>query len=80
RTDADLKRNQVRMDISKDWIEQKKASIIEVNAIGDNKLLQMIGLVHLGDWVSLILAEENNTDPVSIDAIDHLKSELAKLP
>ncbi|NQX90878.1 MAG: bifunctional phosphoglucose/phosphomannose isomerase [Flavobacteriales bacterium] len=80
RTDGDLKRNQVRMDISKDWIEQKNASIVEVKAIGDNKLFQMIGLVHLGDWVSLILAEENQIDPVSIDAIHHLKSELAKLP
>jgi len=80
RTADDYERNSIRMDISKEWIENKKANVIEVRAKGSNPIERMIHLVNLGDWVSLLIAEANNTDPVSIEAIDHLKSELAKQP
>ena len=80
RTADDYERNSIRMDISKEWIENKKANVIEVRAKGSNPIEGMIHLVNLGDWVSLLIAEANNTDPVSIEAIDHLKSELAKQP
>ncbi|MGB1031251.1 MAG: bifunctional phosphoglucose/phosphomannose isomerase [Flavobacteriales bacterium] len=80
RTENDYQRNKMRMNISKEWIENKAAKVIEVEAKGDNPLERMLYLVNLGDWVSLLIAEANGTDPVSIEAIDHLKSELAKQP
>lgn len=75
----DHPRNQKRMEITKEWIEQKRADIVEIHAKGENRLQRMISLVNLGDWVSLLIAEQKGCDPVAIDAIDHLKSELAKL-
>ena len=75
----DHPRNQKRMEITKEWIEQKRAEVVQIHAKGDNRLQRMISLVNLGDWVSLLLAEQKGCDPVTIDAIDHLKSELAKL-
>jgi glucose/mannose-6-phosphate isomerase len=34
--------------------------------------------LHLGDWVSWYLAQENNVDPTPVAVIDFLKGELAK--
>ena len=36
-------------------------------------------LVHLGDWVSVYLAELNEVDASEIEVIDYLKGELAKV-
>jgi len=36
-------------------------------------------LVHLGDWLSLLMAEKTDVDPVDIRHIDYLKGELAKM-
>ena len=36
-------------------------------------------LVHLGDWLSLLMAEATGVDPVDIRLIDYLKGELAKM-
>ena len=77
-TSFDHPRSRMRMEISKPWIEQKGALVSIVSALGENRLEQVISLIHLGDWLSLLLAEKNNTDPVIIEAIDHLKGELAK--
>jgi glucose/mannose-6-phosphate isomerase len=38
----------------------------------------MIGLVHLGDYVSYYLAMLNRTDPMPVPVIDQLKARLAQ--
>ncbi len=51
----------------------------EVWAEGDSLLERLLTLTYLGDFVSLYLAYLNEVDPYSIDYIDRLKAELAKL-
>lgn len=50
-----------------------------VEATGQSPLAQMMGLVILGDYVSLYLAMLNRVDPTQVAAIDYLKSRLAGL-
>jgi len=78
RSGDDLKRNQVRVDISNDSIISKIADPIqEVNCIGDSLIEQAMYGVHFGDWISWELAELRNMDSVEVDVIDLLKRELA---
>ena len=47
---------------------------------GDDTVLRFFDLVHVGDWLSLVLAERAGVDPVDIKNIDHLKNALAQIP
>ncbi|GBC91779.1 hypothetical protein HRbin15_00238 [bacterium HR15] len=51
----------------------------EVWAEGESLLERLLTLTYLGDFVSLYLAYLNGVDPYTIDYIDRLKAELAKL-
>lgn len=51
----------------------------DVVAHGNDLLSRMLWLAHFGDYVSLYLAALNRVDPENIDAINVLKSELAKV-
>ena len=50
-----------------------------VEGDGSNEILRFFDLVHLGDWLSLFLAERLGWDPVDIKNIDHLKDALHPL-
>ena len=52
------------------------AEIVE----GSSDLAKLCSLVYLADFVSVYLAFLYGVDPTTIDAIDFLKRELAKLP
>ena len=75
----DFQRTSVRMDINKEIVEHFTASSIEVWSKGKTAVEKAFYLVHLGDWMSLYLAELRNVDPVEIKVIDYLKGELAKV-
>ena len=75
----DFQRTSVRMDINKEIVEHYTASSIEVWSKGKTAVEKAFYLVHLGDWMSLYLAELRNVDPVEIKVIDYLKGELAKI-
>ena len=47
--------------------------------MGATRLQRWMHLVHLGDWLSLLMAEKTGVDPVDIRHIDYLKGELAKM-
>ncbi len=79
RNKDDLKRNAIRMDISKGIISELTPNIIEVYSKGISLVEKSIYFVHLGDWVSWYLSELHGVDAIEIDVIDHLKSELAKI-
>lgn len=49
---------------------------IEVNAVGDNKLEQMLWTLLLGDYVSAYLAFLNGIDPTPVALIEKFKHEL----
>ena len=47
-------------------------------AKGDSVIERSYYLIHVGDWISVILAEMNGVDAIEVDVIDYLKGELAK--
>lgn len=78
RSEDDFSRSAKRMDITKEIYKSKGATVLEVHAKGTTKEQRAFYLINLGDWVSLLHAEAENTDPVIITNIDFLKNELSK--
>ena len=68
-----------RWEISKEVIAKYADTILESEAIGKTKLAQNFYLIHLGDWVSYLMSEIKQVDPVEVDVIIHLKGEMAKM-
>ena len=75
----DQRRNQTRIDITKQIVGQFAATVIEIYAKGQTLGERMMYFVHLGDWVSWYLSQLNNVDASEILVIDHLKAELARV-
>lgn len=75
---TDAPRNQLRMQLTKDIVAKYSATIVEINSIGNTKLARTLYLIHLCDWISVLVAELNDVDPVEIDVINFLKTELAR--
>ena len=70
-------RNKLRMDFCRKVFEKYAAEIIEIHSKGENTVEKKLYWIHLGDWVSMFLAEKRNVDAMDIKVIDNLKSELA---
>ena len=79
RNEDDHKRSQMRMELCKKLMGEKCDTIIEMWSKGSNRIERTLYLNHLGDWLSIDLAELRNEDAVAIPAILFLKSELAKV-
>lgn len=77
RTANDLKQNQIRIDISKKIIAEYADDVLEIHCVGESLIEQVMYAVHLGDWISLELAEARKIDSVEVNVIDLLKRELA---
>ncbi len=80
RDQADHKRVQMRMDLTRKIVERYAHSVTELATQGKSLLARMFSLIHLGDWVSVYLAVLYQVDPTPVEAINYLKSELAKQP
>lgn len=78
RNKSDLAQNSKRMDLSLEIFKKYNPSIVEIFSNGENKLERTLYLIHLTDWISVLIAELNGTDAVEIEVINHFKSELAK--
>ena len=78
RNDDDFERSVTRIEINKKIISQYCSSIIEIHSKGNSKLERTLYNIHLGDWVSVFLAEKKNIDISEVKVIDFLKSELSK--
>ncbi|MCG8574974.1 MAG: bifunctional phosphoglucose/phosphomannose isomerase [Flavobacteriales bacterium] len=78
-TDYDHPRTQRRWEISQEIIKKYTSNVFEVKAKGGNVLEQTFYLIHYVDWVSFYVSEIKNIDPVEVDVIGHLKSEMAKM-
>ena len=78
RTTDDHTRTQLRMDITAKIFQDQGADVIEVEPDGPNRWAQLLDAVWVGDWMSLVLAERAEVDPVDIRFIDHLKNTLAQ--
>ncbi len=80
RDQADHKRVQMRMNLTKQVIQKYAAEVIELHSQGKGLLARMFSQVHLGDWISVYLAALYQVDPTPVEVINFLKSELAKEP
>lgn len=67
-----------RMELTRDIIAKKTETLVDIAPKGNNRNIRAYYLIHLCDWVSYYLAELNQVDPIEIEVIDYLKSELAK--
>ena len=77
RTPDDHARTQLRMDITAKVFQDQGADVIEVEPDGDTPWARLLDAVWVGDWMSLVLAERADVDPVDIRFIDHLKNTLS---
>ncbi len=68
-----------RFELTKEVVSKLVPKIYEINVNGGSKILQMLYMAYIGDWISLHLAELRKLDPTSIATINYLKGELAKL-
>mgnify|MGYP006077143021 CR=1 FL=1 len=68
-----------RWEICKEVIAKYTDTVLEMTAKGQNKITQNFYLIHLGDWVSYLMSEIKQIDPVEVEVISHLKDEMAKM-
>lgn len=78
-TEEDHPRTAERMRLCKDIFREAGSAVEAFQAKGNSRLQRWLHLVHLGDWLSLLMAESTGTDPVDIRHIDYLKNALAQL-
>jgi glucose/mannose-6-phosphate isomerase len=79
RNEDDHKRSQLRMELCKKLMGEKCDTILEAWSKGSSRIERSMYLIHLGDWLSIDLAELKHEDAVAIPAIIFLKNELSKV-
>ena len=79
RDSSEFERNNARIENNKSVISKYTPHIIEIWSKGKSRLEKSIYFIHLGDWISLDLAEKRGFDASEINVINALKSELSKL-
>jgi len=78
RTEGDHVRTQMRMNLCKSIFKKHTDTVVEMHAKGDTVIERSYYLIHLGDWLSVLLADMNEVDAIEVDVIDYLKGELSK--
>jgi glucose/mannose-6-phosphate isomerase len=75
----DFERVQTRMEINKKIIKKHTNTVIEIWSEGKSYLEEVFYLIHLTDWVSVLLADLREVDATEVKVIDFLKNSLAKV-
>ncbi|WP_231379417.1 bifunctional phosphoglucose/phosphomannose isomerase [Candidatus Solirubrobacter pratensis] len=70
-------RNRLRTELTAEIAEAGAEVVIQVSARGETRLERLVSLVMLGDLVSLYVAVLRGADPVEIEPIAWLKTQLA---
>jgi glucose/mannose-6-phosphate isomerase len=65
-----------RFDLVADVLREVVADIIEVRAVGEGDLAQLLDLILVGDFVSLHLAAQEEIDPGPVPVLDEIKHRL----
>lgn len=73
------KRNVRRMELTEEVYRKYTPHIHHCAATGDTPMEQALHLIHLGDWMSVHLADLRGADSTEVKVIDWLKGELSKL-
>ncbi len=79
RNKQDYTRTQTRIEISKEVFNKYTPNVKEIWSKGDSFLERSIYLIHLTDYVSVMLADKKKIDATEVDIINHLKGELSKI-
>jgi len=79
RYENDFYRTVKRLDVCKEVFAKYCSTIIEINAKGTSSVQRALYMIHLGDWISCLIADIKKVDAVDISIINHLKSELSKM-
>jgi len=67
-----------RFDLVVDVLREVVADVVEVRATGDGELAQLLDLVLIGDFTSLLLAGQEGIDPGPIPVLDEIKLRLVE--
>jgi glucose/mannose-6-phosphate isomerase len=78
RDSSEYERNAMRIQLNKEIITRYTPHYLEVVTEGESYLEKAFYLIHIGDWVSVELAELRGVDPVEVNVINFLKGELSK--
>ena len=78
-TPEDHPRTRIRMQVCSEVFQDQGADVVIMEGDGGNEMERFFDLVHVGDWLSLLLAEQSGVDPVDIRNIDHLKDALSRV-
>jgi glucose/mannose-6-phosphate isomerase len=76
---TDYYRSVKRLEVCKEVFANYCNTIIEINAKGTSPVQAALYMIHLGDWISCLIADIKKVDAVDISIINHLKSELSKM-
>lgn len=74
-----LERNKFRMNLCKEIIAEKTPHVFVLEAKGANLIEEVMYIIHIIDWASIMLAKIFEVDPIEIDVINYLKGELSKI-
>jgi glucose/mannose-6-phosphate isomerase len=77
-SDHDHPRVLRRMELTEKVYRKKTPHVHAFKAKGGTRLEQALYLIHLGDWMTVYLAEFRKADSIEIEVIDWLKDELSK--
>lgn len=72
----DNDRVKLRMNLTREILQEKGVSIYEVESEGDDAFERIFSIIILGDWISFYLALLNGVDPTEIKEISDLKRKL----
>lgn len=78
-TNFDYDRNKFRAKINKEIISQYTSTVIDVAVNESSYLVNSLRLIHIGDWMSWFMSENNKVDAYEVNVIDFLKGELGKV-
>lgn len=69
---------QLQQQITQDMLQKYGHNLTIVHAPGDTQLICSLYLIHVSDWISYYLAQKKGVDPMEVQAINQIKSALAK--
>lgn len=78
RWDYEHPRTRLRFDVTRQVLEEKGVPVVEIAGKGPSRMAQLLHALHLIDWISLYLADQNEVEATPVKVIDYLKAELAK--
>ena len=78
RNESDFNKNQQRIEITKTVVSKYTPHSIDIWSKGNTAIQNTLYFIHLCDWVSVLLSDKRNVDPIEVRVIDYLKGELAK--